>query len=335
MLKVYSSVFLLVPSVIFSQIAGFDNFDDNTIDPAIWPEYASGDGLLQDANMRLEFTGTAQATNHRYWANASYDSDFEIIFNVSNTTDATLGTYPSIGVEIYPAGRTDLLLNVRNSGYYVNLPGVYTGPSRDILANFSNGGILNPAAPEQPNMYSAFEVGVRLFYESDTSVITVYYDTDVTNGYQWTELSSFGLDGDSDGTHNEDFGITSGTGGELEIALYGSASNVAIASGDMYIDDFEANQVLSYSEPAPSIAPAMIIDFDTQWNGSYVVEKSTELESGPFNPVRLEGSGTTLEIVTPTVEAPANTITGTGETYRIIDFISSQNNAFYRVTLQD
>jgi len=94
---------VFAPALLFAQITGSDNFDDNVTDPDIWLEYATGDGLLQDANSRLEFTGTGASTNHRYWANASYDSDFEIIFKSSNTVDATLGTYPSIGIENLPS----------------------------------------------------------------------------------------------------------------------------------------------------------------------------------------------------------------------------------------
>lgn len=326
---------VFAPALLFAQITGSDNFDDNVTDPDIWLEYATGDGLLQDANSRLEFTGTGASTNHRYWANASYDSDFEIIFKSSNTVDATLGTYPSIGIEIYPAGRTDLLLNVRNSAYYVNIPGVFTGSSRDIIANFYNNSVLNPATPVQPNIWSAFEIGIRLYYESDSSVITLYYDDNVTNGYQWTEWVSFGIDGDSDGDHNQDFGITSGTAGELEIALYGSASNIAISSGQMYIDDFVANQVLSYDQPEATIATAVVVDFDSQWNGVYSIEKTTDLENASFNQVRLEGTGTNFEVVTPSEEAPANSIIGTGETMRIIDFTTNQNTSFYRVVLEE
>ena len=75
-------------------------------------------------------------------------------------------------------------------------------------------------------MFSAGVVGLRLFYESDTAVVTVSYDMDVSDGYQWTKLSSFGLDGDTDGTYNQDFGITAGSGGELEVAVYGSTLGI-------------------------------------------------------------------------------------------------------------
>lgn len=340
--KIYFLLALVLPGLLFAQFSGSDNFDDNALDTALWLELdpdANDDGLLQEINGRLEFTGTGTASQYRYWANASYDSDFEIIFNVLNTVNATnFLNFPSIGLEIYPSGQTEPLLNIRNGGYF------YSGaPSRDIMVNFfsSGGTVLNPSLPIQPSIYSPYEVGIRVYYESDTSLITVYYDSDITNGYQWTPLTNtsdgsvitFGIDSDTDGVYNQDFGITSGNEGQLEIALYGFASNIAVTSGQMYIDNFVANQVTSYNTPIPTIAPAMVVDFDTQWNGVYTVEKSTELESGPFTAVRLEGTGSTLEVSIPTDEAPANTIIGTGESFKIIDFTTGQQEAFYRISL--
>ena len=67
------------------------------------------------------------------------------------------------------------------------------------------------------------------------------------NGYQWTELSSFGLDGDSDGTHNKT-SITSGTKGGWKLYPW-QRLKCGYCFREMYIDDFVANQVLSYSEP--------------------------------------------------------------------------------------
>lgn len=210
---------LLSPICLFAQFTGSDNFDDNTLNTETWLEIAAtGDGVLQEINSRLEYTGTGTSSQYRYWANASYDADFEIILQTANTTIATSGTFASVGIEIYPSGATNPVFNVRNASYYVSSVD-YTGPSRDILANFFDGATLNPAFPAQPLMFSAGVVGLRLFYESDTAVVTVSYDMDVSDGYQWTELSSFGLDGDTDGTYNQDFGITAGSGGELEVAV--------------------------------------------------------------------------------------------------------------------
>jgi hypothetical protein len=349
-LNSYLLLALVFPGLLFGQFSISDNFDDNATDATLWLDFdpvTTDDSALQEINNRLEFTGSGTSTHYRYSANASYDSDFEVIFKVLNSVNAQVvlpagtSTYPSIGVEIYPAGQTTPVLNVRNGGY------LFSGaPSRDIIANFfsANGTVLNPASPEQPLLFSPYEVGIRLYYESDTSVITVYYDSDVTNGFQWTQLMSmtdgttpvtWGIDSDSDGLYNEDFGITAGTGGQLEIGLYGSADNNTIISGQMYIDDFTANQVTSYSAPSTSVSPAMIVDFDTQWNGVYTVEKSTELDTGPFTPVRVDGNGTTLEISLPTEDTPANTIIGTGESFKIIDFTTGQQEAFYRVTVSE
>lgn len=323
---------LLSSVSLFGQLTGSDNFDDNTLNSEAWLEIAaSGDGLLQEVNNRLEFTGSGTSSQYRYWANASYDSDFEIILETLNSTTAADETFASVGIEIYPSGATTPLLNVRNGSYFVQ----GFGGSRDILANFFNGATLNPASPVQPLVFSAGVVGLRLFYESDTAVVTVSYDIDVSDGYQWTELSSFGLDGDTDGAHNQDFGITAGAGGELEIALYGASYGVTVVSGELYADAFEASQTLTFTAPTPTILPAMIVEFESQFGATYVVEKSTSLESGPFSAVHIEDSGTVLRALTPTTEKPANTITGTGETFQVVDDTSGQSEAFYRITLQE
>lgn len=184
-------------------------------------------------------------------------------------------------------------------------------------------------------MFSAGVVGLRLFYESDTAVVTVSYDMDVSDGYQWTELSSFGLDGDTDGTYNQDFGITAGSGGELEVAVYGSTLGISVASGELYAYGFEASQTLAFTTPTATILPAMIVEFDSQFGATYAVEKSTSLESGPFSAIHIEDTGTVLRALTPTTEKPANTITGTGETFQVVDDTSGQSEAFYRITLQE
>ena len=326
------AVTLLSSVSLFGQFTGSDNFDDNTLDSEAWLEIAaSGDGLLQEVNSRLEFTGSGTSSQYRYWTNASYDADFEIILQTANSTTAAEGTFASVGIEIHPSGATNPLVNVRNGSYFVQ----GFGGSRDILANFFNGASLIPALPVQPGMYMTGVVGMRLFYESDTAVVTVYYDVDVSDGYQWTELSSIGLDGDADGAHNQDFGITAGTGQELEIALYGASFGVAVASGELYADAFEASQTLSFTVPTPTILPAMIVEFESQFGATYVVEKSTSLESGPFSPVHIEDTGTVLRALTPTTEKPANTITGTGETFQVVDDTSGQSGSFYRISLQE
>ena len=320
---------------LFGQFTGSDNFDDNTLNSEIWLEVAaSGDGLLQETNNRLEFTGTNTSSQYRYWANASYDSDFEIILQTVNSTIATSNTFASVGVEIYPSGATNPLLNVRNASYYVSSTG-YTGPSRDILANFFDGATLNPALPAQPLLFSAGVVGLRLSYESDTAVVTVSYDMDVSDGYQWTELSTFGLDSDTDGVYNQDFGITAGSGGGLEIAVYGATLGISVTSGDLYADGFEASQTLAFTAPEPNILPAMIVEFESQFGATYAFEKSTNLESNSFSPLHIEDSGTVFRALTPTTEKPANTITGTGETFQVVDDTSGQSQAYYRITLQE
>jgi hypothetical protein len=328
-------VTLLSSVSLFGQLTGSDNFDDNTLNSEAWLEIAaSGDGLLQEVNSRLEFTGTGTSSQYRYWNNASYDADFEIILQIANSTIATAGTFASVGVEIYPSGATNPVFNVRNASYYVTSE-AYTGPSRDILANFFDGATLNPALPAQPLIFSATVVGMRIFYESDTAVLTISYDMNVSDGYQWTELSSFGLDGDTDGTYNQDFGITSGTDGAFEVAVYGSTFGIEVASGELYADAFEASQTLTFSAPTPNILPAMIVEFESQFGATYVVEKSTSLESGPFFPLHIEDTGTVLRALTPTTEKPANTITGTGETFQVVDDTSGQSEAFYRISLQE
>jgi hypothetical protein len=316
-----------LPLAALGQFTGNDDFADNTVDPLLWlPLAATGNGELVETNGQLEYTGSGNSSQYYAWANASYDEDFEVILRTGNTAaPAAAGQFAAIGIEIYPAGDSTKAFNVRHGAYFVN----GFGASRDILANFFDNGALLPALPFQPLTSFPADAAIRLSYESDTAVFSVFYDDNPTDGIEWVLLTTFGVDGDTQGATNLDFGLAAG--GQFEVLVFANTIGSTALAGELTADDFQASQNVVFTAPVAEINPAVIVEFASQFGAAYRVQKSTDLggASGFFD-VDVIGVGDTFRIV-PDGQG-ADTLTGTGQPIFILD-TTQEERGFYRIAL--
>lgn len=314
-----------------AQYSGVDDFDDNSLDALKWSaQPALGAGALIETNGNLEFTSTGAGTELQYlaWDQPNYDEDFELVFRAANTAmPADLDEFAGIGVEIYPAGSVSTRLNVRLSAYYVT----DFGPSRDLLANFYDQALSVPSFPVQPLTVFPKAVAVRLVYDSTAKVFTVYYDDNPTDGVQWTELATFGIDANANGTHNYDFDMSAGQA--FELYVYARTDGLAADSGTLTLDDFQVVAGAA-GDPQPILEDSVALEFATQLGESYTVLRSTDLSADPaFSPVSLQGCADTYRIDS-SGHGPTQ-FTGTGETVRILDpNRPAYDQAFYKIRVQ-
>jgi hypothetical protein len=319
----------IMGSPLLAQFAGNDNFDDNSLDTAKWTVSTNtlNDSLIE-RDERLEFNsqGSGIELQYLYWGSPGYDTDFELCFRSSNNTfPESFAEFASIGVEIYPSGTASTRLSVRHGAYYVNQVD-FVGPSRDILANIFTPTSI-PNLPVQPLTNFPKGAAIRVVFNSSTKVFSVYYDDVPTDGVSWTLLETFGIDSNSNGGVNYDFGMSPGN--LFDVYVYARTDNMDADPGDLILDDFQAITG-SPSEPTPTLEDAFAISIHSQLGKGYRVERSTDLSMTPsFAAVDVIGSGNTYKVV-PTGEGEA-TFTGTGGIINILDTSTSKNEAFYRI----
>lgn len=322
---------LLAPLIASAQFGGVDDFADNSVDMLRWTVLAPfGGGLLEESQEALRFNASGSGSQFQYyaWTDASYDQDFELYFRVANTTmPESITEFGGIGVEIYPAGSIMTRLNVRLGSYFVN----NFGPSRDVLANLYNGSASIPTIPVQPATVFPKAAAIRVAFDSAAKVFTVYYDANPTDGVQWTQLSTFGVDGDSDGAINFDFGMSGGS--QFDVFAYARTDNLTAEAGDLILDDFQAVQG-NPAAPTAAITGVAAIVFSTQLGNSYTLMRSTDLTADPaFAAVDLVGGGGTYRIVPKGQGVSA--VTGTGNQIYILDPNKiTDETAFYTIVTQ-
>jgi hypothetical protein len=104
---------------------------------------------------------------------------------------------------------------------------------------------------------------VRMAFNSGTKVITVFYDLDTGNGYQWVQYGSFGLAGTGGADFNTDWGLTDAD--LFLLYVYGYSDHMTITSGQLFGDNFvESGGVV----PPPPQPPEGTIGTEITMNGS-------------------------------------------------------------------
>ena len=215
--------------------ASSDDFNDNIKNPSKWgtdQQIGLGFSHLTETNQRLEYTrssGSSEASHAvRPWILTEFPSnaDWEIQIDTFNITSpsgpsAELGNF--FGIEIHgPHNSSDRVfaaLYSRESGRrgFYSIDGHGFAESGDIGA--TNG-------------------AVRIAFDSATKVITVLYDYDVTDGYQWVEYGSFGIAGAGGANGNTDWGLAEGD--QFSAFIHGGVASYlgSVGSGEMFGDNF-------------------------------------------------------------------------------------------------
>src|SRR5437867_695504 len=77
---------------------------------------------------------------------------------------------------------------------------------------------------------------VRMAFTSTSKVITLFYDLDVSDGYQWIEYDSFGIAGAGGANGNADWGLADNQ--QISAFVYGYSQGMTVTTGQMFGDNF-------------------------------------------------------------------------------------------------
>lgn len=239
------AAFLLALSSVTSmaQIAGSDNFNDNSKDTAKWgTDVISGGAAFLETNARLEYrVATPDAFGddvERPWVlnTARVTDAFDVILDVFNNASPAGSNYVSVALE---------LKNLENEEDTLYLELFRGGPSTDgkgFLAVLSSAAAQGEVLPLTfPTNHPTVTTGcVRLNYNPSTQIFTAFYDTDGSgNGYQWQVYGSFGVGAAGGGsTRNSPWQLTQNLGFQIGVAAYSSGQ--VVGSGSVYADNFSA-----------------------------------------------------------------------------------------------
>ncbi|MEI6083822.1 MAG: hypothetical protein WCS70_05930 [Verrucomicrobiota bacterium] len=199
-----------------------DDFNAATVDAGKWSaDLVTGHGALSQTNQQLEFlidgTATAFDQSVRPWkpSRGPYNADWEVQVDTLNSLAPTGTTNQQIAAGITIDDARGIVSNeviaVQVSGTafapqpYVGFMGRLGAPDTGTFASALNLPITNGA--------------VRVAFNSTTKVITLYYDTNPTNGYTWTQFAAFGVNGAGGTDANMDWGMTDAD--QFKIGVYG------------------------------------------------------------------------------------------------------------------
>jgi hypothetical protein len=161
------------------------------------------------------------------------NADWEVQIDVTNTT-SNPNRFSSFGIDVR---------SVRLSNRDIE---VELAQSNQFWAEFSGGKYISGfdfADAFGPNPFGA----VRIAFNSTTKVFTVYYDTDPSDGYLWTEFGSFGVAG-AGGQNVRNWGLNEAD--QFVVYAFGYSEKMSVTSGQLYGDNFlETGEIASIATP--------------------------------------------------------------------------------------
>jgi len=210
------------------------------MDPAKWYGIDSviGHGVLSETGAALRYTCSSN-TNYdqsvRAWAGSvfPYATDWEVQIDLANSTVGTANNHVnSFGITILDLENHD---NEFFGELYVSRVG--NPPSRSgFYAELQTEGEYVAYVDTGGNGVTAG--ALRIAFDGESKVVTLYYDANSINGYQWLSYGSFGLAGSGGVDGNTDWGLDAA--GRFVVTVYGYSSNMLITPGQMEGDNFKA-----------------------------------------------------------------------------------------------
>jgi|GEM_PF-4972724 len=261
-----------------------DNFDDNAKDPSKWGEDISTletPGMLAESNGRLQFTTAVRGEHDAYrpWVrtgSTTYDQDWEMTVDVSNTISLPSSGFATAGVGIAivsPHGIENHhqveLTRWKDDGL--------SGYS--IVSNWAGGGMEYPEAGSSASF--------RMIYRAAEKQIVCFFDSNgPTGGYVWEPFSTSSVDG---------WGMTGSE--SFRVAVFGNADNQIVTAGTLYADNFRIT-------PEP-----VMMTWKRQYFGDPAAAEAADLYDADFDgiPNLIEyASGLDPWHATPTVMTPGS-----------------------------
>lgn len=214
---------------------GSDDFNDNSKDAAKWgADSVNGNGVLSETAGVLRYTcssGTTEDSVNRLWkARFPYNTDWAVQIDFHNSTTVVgPNQVNAMGITLGSptSGNTYLFHEFYNSASG-------GGPARAGI--YASMGVNGTSVGGEDTGGVAFTTGaLRLSYHATGHVLTCFYDTDPSDGYQWLYLSSFGLAG-SGGTYNGNWGM--GSSDKFFLSVFGYSTAMSVPAGQMHLDNF-------------------------------------------------------------------------------------------------
>ena len=250
-------------SALIALAANSDDFNDNAKNPAKWGnDVRSGTGTLIEKNQRLEYTSTsvAESDSNRPWVltRMPYNSDWEVqIDTVNNAVPSPPLEVSSFGILLVSPFTAD------NSVYvemYASALGLGTSARNGFNSVFETND--DDETETDSGETGTTQGAVRMAFNSATKVITVHYDTNRNDGYQWVEFGSFGVANANGTTANRQWGLNDTN--QFPVYVYGYSSGMTISSGQVFGDNFqETGGVTSSGGPSPEPVGKFPLTFPT------------------------------------------------------------------------
>jgi hypothetical protein len=217
-----------------------DDFNDNSKDPERWgsDNTFQGSGTIVETGGRLEFRST-QATGVHYtsrpWIASymPYTEDWEASLDTTNLTSPTQDDeVNSFGISVRDESNFGSEVVVEMYSSHFDGAPARNGFYGDVFNDGDFVASVDNLAADQ----SSTDGAVRVTFDSATKVLTLFYDADRTNGYQWTELGSFSVDNSGGSDGNTNWGL--GSDDRFALAIYGYTEEMPIPAGQIYGDNF-------------------------------------------------------------------------------------------------
>jgi hypothetical protein len=211
-----------------------DNFNDDRKDPEKWgpdEQLEFSDGVFSETDGVLEMTGSPDWYLDRPWIATlfPYDSDWEVQVDLENAIDldGSYGQFPSIGLAVFKDGDHDNRLRCE---LYTDTRFHYRG---FYLSTWEDG--FGEATHDSHELFGLTTGAVRVRFDSTAKLLTVYYDEDSTDGYEWTTFYVVSIGGDSPADTYLDWSMSDTD--RFSVSLFGTGSH--ITSGLLRADNFE------------------------------------------------------------------------------------------------
>jgi len=215
-----------------------DDFNDDLKDPEVWDnDILVANGTLTETGQVLNYSvasGNPVDYALREWiaGRMPYATDWEVQVDLTNTTVLSGDSqFDSFGITIFDNNNfgNELFAEMYNSrfggppsrrGFYAELY-----DDNAFVVDVDTSGIDGLSAG-----------ALRIAFDAETAILTLFYDVDPANGYQWTQFGSFGLAGSGGQDGNADWDFTDSD--RFLIGLSGYSENESIPVGASYADNF-------------------------------------------------------------------------------------------------
>jgi hypothetical protein len=227
---------LLLAAAAFTARAGTvgDDFNDNIKNTSKWgADEIIGHGVMKETGGRLEYSCPSGTDNDDFirgwiWSSFPYNSDWEMQMDVVNTTTNLLGSDNSFGIKVRSPFTDDNEIFAELYGSQSGGPAIKGFHSEletslnEFVADTGDLGVITGA--------------VRMVFNSSSKVISVFYDLNPKDGYQWVQYGSFGLAGSGGADGNADWGMSDSD--RFPVYVYGYSQNMNVPAGQLAADNF-------------------------------------------------------------------------------------------------